>query len=251
MDTDFSNGASLKVIMGHLAEAEEISLGTGQFLKIIEDSDTLKTQYIQPLGAQHIVSIGTEHNRTTVNYKFDMKIEPCGDFQAECFPDVEDRVQDADTLKVNSQAIYVEDKWQLHEDVLATVDVNVSDDDYLKEKFTEPRASIRWAYLPGWAVKVASGEYHRSPDGEQTLRDIGNPNLRNFKAQHYVLGLEHDDPSSWDWSLELYYKEMYDLALALSADQADAELNYVNEAEGEAYGVEWMIEKHLTDRWYG
>lgn len=248
---DFASGGRFDFIVGNLHEDEEISLGNGQFLNLLDTTKTVKTKLSQPLGRSHTIALGTEHNRTEVKYKYDLKIEPCSDFQPECFPDQNDRVQDANKLEINSKALFAEDRWQLHEDVLLTVGVNVADDDYLKERLTEPRASLRWAFSQDWAVKVAGGEYHRFPDGEQIIREIGNPNLLKFKAKHYVLGFEHDDPGSWDWSLEFYYKDLYDLPLALGEDAPDADLNYVNDAEGEARGVELLIEKHLTDRWYG
>ncbi len=241
----------LNFTVGKLLEKEEISLGTGQFLNIDENTSLFKLQYNQPVSHRHTLEVGGQYEQSKFDYAFDLKIQPCDDFDPACFPDQSDRVQDNFAYKSKSYQVYIEDKWQAHDDVKLTLGVSASNDDYFEERLTEPRLRVDWQYAIDWTLSFAAGEYHRPPDGEQAVRIIGNPNLRNLKARHYVAGIKHNGSGGWDWRVELYYKDLFDLPLALSPDQPDAALNYVNEAEGEAYGVEALIEKKLTHKWYG
>jgi hypothetical protein len=78
---------------------------------------------------------------------------------------------------------------------------------------------------------------------------LGNPNLTTVKSDHYVWGLDHRLGGGWRWSADLYYKDMTDVVI--SAEQDASATNYSNGAEGSAYGVELLVRKDLTDRWYG
>ncbi len=242
---------SLQITLGHINAEEDIALGTGQFLTIKDETHIIKSRYSHPVNTDHTLTFGVESQKTETQYAFDLKINPCSDFQPDCFPNNDDRQQDKDTLSLSHYAIYAEDRWQMHPDINVTLGLNISDDSYYQEQLTEPRASVNWQYHSDWQLSLATGVYHRTPSPEQGLKDIGNPGLKNFKAKHYTTSLKHDPDNSWRWQVELYYKDLYDLPIALSETDPDVELNYVNEAEGKAYGIELLLEKDLTDKWYG
>ncbi|NVK39180.1 MAG: TonB-dependent receptor, partial [Gammaproteobacteria bacterium] len=62
---------------------------------------------------------------------------------------------------------------------------------------------------------------------------------------------QYDD--SWSTKLEVYYKDIDELIVANPelATDANATPTYLNGGTGEAYGLELLINKNLTDKWYG
>jgi outer membrane receptor protein involved in Fe transport len=83
------------------------------------------------------------------------------------------------------------------------------------------------------------------------LPKLGNPALNSQTATHTTLGFEQHLADEWSWSIETYYKKLADLPLALDDGQVDADLLYSNDVEGQAYGVDLLINKNRSDRWYG
>ena len=73
-----------------------------------------------------------------------------------------------------------------------------------------------------------------------------------------MLGVEYEGDSDWAWRLEAYYKEMSDLVVSNPEAQTDGEqikneeaVNYLNEGVGTAYGIEFLLNKAISDNWYG
>ena len=62
--------------------------------------------------------------------------------------------------------------------------------------------------------RLALGVHHRTPDGEQIVPEIGNPDLDNIKARHLTLSYGEDSETYWDWNIDLYYKDLFDLTVA-------------------------------------
>lgn len=93
---------------------------------------------------------------------------------------------------------------------------------------------------------------------------IKNENLQIPKSFHVVLGYEYRPNSSWRFLVETYLQKQFDQAIfALKTNLADlstySSLNDLstytdilasNKGKGENYGVEFTIEKFLTDGFY-
>ena len=78
---------------------------------------------------------------------------------------------------------------------------------------------------------------------------LGNPDLTTVKADHYVWGVNQTLGRGWRWGADLYSKDLTDVVI--SAEQDATADDYSNGAEGSAYGVELLVRKDKTDRWYG
>ncbi len=75
----------------------------------------------------------------------------------------------------------------------------------------------------------------------------------------FVIGLEYASDSDYAWRLEAYYKDMQKLIVsnptqqstAIQSNNSSVIDNYLNAGKGDAYGVEFLINKAISNNWYG
>ncbi|MCG8669382.1 MAG: TonB-dependent receptor, partial [Pseudomonadales bacterium] len=186
-----------------------------------------------------------------INYDLDFnaKIVACSDLDPECSTVDAEFVSYTDNLEINAYDIYLEHEWRVDPSHMFTYGVRYGNDDYLKEGRLEPR--IRWDNFinPELTTYASFGQYSQLPELREMIEVLGNKNLSTIKADHYVLGLSKSFGESWRFSSDIYYKKLSDIVI--STEQDDGADNYSNNATGEAYGIEFLINRDLTDRWYG
>jgi outer membrane receptor protein involved in Fe transport len=180
---------------------------------------------------------------------FNAKLVACNDLDPECSTVDAQYVTYRDTLKVRAHEAYVEDRWSLSEKQALTFGLHYGNDDYLEEGRAEPRLRYDYQFSDRLSTYAAAGRYSQLPGLREMIEVLGNPNLTTVKADHYVLGLNQQLAGGWRWGADLYYKDLTDIVI--SAEQDGAVDRYSNGAEGSAYGVEFLIRKDLTDRWFG
>lgn len=101
------------------------------------------------------------------------------------------------------------------------------------------------------AIVLKAGRYNEFPELNTVLPGIGNPHLHSSRADHYSAGFRQELGDGWSWNAEGYYKKLWSLPLALSASAPNANLLYSNDVSGRAYGLDLLIDKKPTGRWYG
>ncbi|MFT7675839.1 MAG: hypothetical protein ACI845_004266, partial [Gammaproteobacteria bacterium] len=180
------------------------------------------------------------------------KIEPCSYFNPDCSTVDAPRFQLDESEKVNFATVYVEDEWYLDDQWIITPGLHFSTDDYLNDSFSEVRLHSRYLINDEWAATAAVGQYHQFPEIGEVLPDVGNPGLESPESTHTVVGLEQKISKTWDWKTEIYFKDLKNQVLSLSEGiDADFDDNYSNDATGEAYGLELLVNRNLSDKWYG
>jgi hypothetical protein len=137
----------------------------------------------------------------------------------------------------------------LHDQHAMTFGFNYSDDDYLGDGRIEPR--IKWEYAISSALStyISVGKYSQLPQLREMIDVLGNPDLATEKSDHYVWGIGQTFGDGWRWNTDLYYKAMTDVVI--SAEQDSSAENFSNGAEGSAYGVEFLVNRDISERWYG
>jgi outer membrane cobalamin receptor len=158
-------------------------------------------------------------------------------------------VEYRDTLNVLAHEAFVEDRWSLSANQTLTVGAHYGSDDYLGQGRVEPRLRYDFRFNDKLSTYAAAGRYSQLPRLREMIEVLGNPGLTTVKSDHYVWGIDHRLGRGWRWGADLYYKSMTDVVI--SAAQDATATNYSNGAEGSAYGVEFLVRKELTDRWYG
>ncbi|MCV6606189.1 MAG: TonB-dependent receptor, partial [Porticoccaceae bacterium] len=146
------------------------------------------------------------------------------------------------------QAFYVEDLWQATERLQIIPGIRYTRDEYLKQNFVEPRLKLNYEVSPSLSLNSALGRYHQQPHPSEIIPVFGNPRLRSPTSDHIVLGFDKALSNSWSVSVDTYYKRFDNL---VTGAPGNSNLNFINGADGSAYGLELMVNKERTDRWYG
>lgn len=242
----------LNAIATHLAEEADFFYGGNQYLKTDRDSTSLRVDYIQSIMDTHSVKVGVVYEGNKYDIDANQKFVNCSDFDADC-PTVDAIVERyQNKVNIGRTTAYVEDEFRLNDKQSLTLGIHYSSDDYLKDARVEPR--LRWNYQlnDSWNTYLALGQYSQLPALQFIVPGIGNPDLKTVKANHIVWGIGQEFSNGWSWKSDLYYKELSDIVISVTdPTAADFEKNYSNNAEGSAYGVEFLLNKDLTNKWDG
>lgn len=253
-DTLLPNGISLLVVTSRLEQEFEYKIGTLFKIDASKEEHRLKTHLIVPLQNGDAVRFGVELSENIMNYDGEGKYDPCNDDLEFCGPNaVEQVITFRDRLTLNSVRSHVAYDWLVTPMWQVTVGLADVNDRYLNEHLTEPRVSSRYELSPNWTLTAAVGKHSQMPrEFFAIVKDIGNPNLDMPNSEHYVLGFEY----SWDdivsAKLEAYYKDLHDLVISNPQyDEDNTQEEYINGASGHAYGLEFLVNKNLSNNWYG
>jgi hypothetical protein len=242
-------GRELTGLFSHINESNALVYGRNQHEKTDTDRYLSRFLYKQTLNDRHTLSMGLSLQDIEYDMDFNAKLVACNDLDPECSTVDAEYVGYRDTLRVRAHEAYVEDRWSLTPKQALTVGLHYGDDDYLKEGRVEPRLRYEYQVNDELSSYLAAGQYSQLPRLREMIGVLGNPSLTTVKSDHYVWGLDHRLGNGWRWGADLYYKDMADVVI--SAEQDASATNYSNGAEGSAYGVELLVRKEKTDRWYG
>ncbi|MCX6118822.1 MAG: TonB-dependent receptor plug domain-containing protein [Proteobacteria bacterium] len=109
----------------------------------------------------------------------------------------------------------------------------------------DPRFQGRKSMGPIHTSKFAVGQYSQFPKNGEAAKDFGNPELKNTRAYHYILGIESKWDDRWETDFQVFYKDVYDVI------QNDSVKNYDNDGQLRSKGFEVFIRRAMTERWFG
>ncbi|AQQ68011.1 hypothetical protein Mag101_10460 [Microbulbifer agarilyticus] len=236
---------SLRTILSHISGYDDIYYGANQFQNTDSDRFILRSSYTQPLNKAHLLTAGISYESSSFDVDFNAKYVPCADLEPEC-PTVDaDYLAYRDQFRIGSAAMFIEDLITLNARQQLSLGLHISNDNYLGESRVEPRMRWDYQFAENWDTYVALGQYSQLPELEQMVDVLGNPNLTTVKADHYVWGIKQQLTDGWSWGADVYYKNMQDVVIS------DVVNNYTNDASGRAYGLEFLVNKEITEKWYG
>lgn len=257
-----NEGGSRVTSFSRLAQEFDFSVGSNIDLDIVTTDYSLRNQMSTQLNYQHELLWGFDY--TLKNIAFDGTFDgpPCDEFRVDCrLVDGTETITAKDNLNINNYDANLADNWAISHFWTLTPGVSLAYDDYTKQTFIEPKLQSRYDITDEWAFTAAYGKYHKLPDdfGSYT-KEFGNEDLKQTEATHYELGIENQFNESWFWKLETYYKFMDKLVVSrpsaehypgLTPEQYEELPRYTNDADGEAWGLEFFTNKTLSDNWYG
>ncbi|MBM4166310.1 MAG: hypothetical protein FJ218_05235 [Ignavibacteria bacterium] len=171
---------------------------------------------------------------------------------------------------------YAQDKWTMNDDVQLQPGIRLNYFHLLKKYYIEPRVNFSYLINPISTLRAAWGKYYQSPGYEKLVDQNVFYSLTDAKylqaeqATHYILGYERWLTSEIFGKVETYYKRFANLihqkkemqSRFVSEPVAGNNLRriegwtpphpvtkevFVNKPEnnsyGDAYGIEWYIEK--------
>lgn len=246
--------SQLKTIISLSKEFDDLSYGTGQLIKIDKSRRFLKSQLTTELNSKNILTSGASFEASTYDLNLKAKYNPCSELNPSQCEDTTDApvLEFNGEVRINTLTAYLQNEWQINPKWYLTYGFHASRDNYLDESAVEPRAKLE--YLPNtqWQFSLATGQYSRTPNLDEITPVFGNPELKNLKSKHIVFGAKQFLADGWSWSSDLYYKKNTNVTIALDPKlDTDFAKNYTNDGEGEAYGLEFLLDKQMTDNWYG
>lgn len=255
-DTIFAGGTSGLLVFSH--KEQDLKFSAGSLFDVLTTSDDyrIKLQFQTPLNNGDGYRYGVELAQNQMRYNMSGLYDPCNDDLEICGPlSTANRITLNDKIMLNSVRVFNAYDWMATPYLQLTFGLNNVYDEYLKETTFEPRFESRYELTQNWTLTGAIGKHTQTPrDFFVTLKDVGTPELSMPNSEHYVTGFEYQLDDSLSAKLELYYKELHDLVISNPAyheETAPNETKFLNAAEGETYGAEFLVNKNLTDKWYG
>jgi hypothetical protein len=239
------------VSFNHVLSESSQKYGAGQFETNEDNEFNLRFLAQTTRLKQHKLSLGLDMQSHDFSYSFDAIPYFCTDHSTDCNEQKGERIQGNDNIKANIYALYANDVWQLTPSLSMEVGIRADHDDYTKKTFVHPRASMTWYVHPQVSLFTKAGTYSRFPDVGTALPLLGNPKIQPYEARHISAGGSWQIADHWQTKVEVYVKDLSQLARAVDIDADNADLRYTNDLSGTAKGVEWLIEKELSNKWYG
>ena len=119
----------------------------------------------------------------------------------------------------------------------------------------DPRLWVRYALTDAIGIKGYAGLYHQAPSPFQLDPALGNPALLPQRAFQVGLGVDHRFGGGWSASIEGFYDRRSSLASRVPAETLpDGTVSnplYLNQGLGRSYGVEVLVRRDISARFYG
>lgn len=157
------------------------------------------------------------------------------------YPIVEDEMK----VDVNSASLFADWNIPINVNWDAGITLVVSNNDFTDQNMFEPRMWANYALSDTQNLRFSAGQYHQWFRNVNLISSVfGNPNLSLSEATMFGAAYEQAMQNGWNWKVDLYYKQLNNLAVATTDGYSDT-------GEGKAWGAEFMLNKALTDNWYG
>ena len=258
-DTVLSGGTASILAIGHKEEQTTLDIGVLYDLDAVNYEYRLKNFYNTPLTNGDNFRYGFDIAQTDIEYASSGKVEPCNQELQNCTPfSLGEAFISNDRFTINSQYVFAKYDWLASPFLQVSIGLGASQNDYLEGATPEPRLESRYEVTPGFTLTAAAGRHHQFPRPREfqfIAPEFGNPDLDMPYSDHYVVGFEYAYENSISTKVEAYYKDINNLFVSnksyISKTDTPNEVTYLNGATGEAYGLEMLINKNLTDKWYG
>lgn len=117
--------------------------------------------------------------------------------------------------------------------------------DQLAKTAIDPRLIFRSPLTDIQTLKGAVGQYTQPPEGGETAKGFGNPDLLNEVSNHYILGLEQKWNDRWNSEVQVFQKRIYHLITPDAADE------YKSVGTRTANGFELFVRRNMTEKFFG
>ncbi|MBU2917199.1 hypothetical protein KO505_04370 [Psychrosphaera sp. F3M07] len=262
--TNESDYGQTQVYLNRLVRNSDFFVGQIIELDAITTDTMFKAINTQLVG-EGTLNSGFELRQQNIDYQVKGKSSPCNNEFEVCAPSYYSPTVSEDAeIDINFINVFADYDLDLTDTVMLRVGGAVNNNDFNDETIAEPRVMLKWQALDEYLFKFSYGQHHQWFRQYKYLSEtFGSLNLKQVKSQHYVIGVEYEGYSDWAWRIETYYKDMEDLIVSNPANQVtaltDASVsndlaqadNYLNAGAGTAYGVEFLLNKAISNNWYG
>lgn len=241
----------VRVGLGHIANKEVLFWGDDYRVEVDQDQTTFKAEYTKAWFGQYRMTIGGQYKDYELDYYIDQVLFACTEFDTQCETRRRGRLQDRSIFEYKDSTVYLNNRWTPGSRFVVDLGAQYQHNDFNDDSFVHPRLAVTYHATDKLAFTAKGGSYNRFPDIGTVAPKIGNPSLKSPVSNHYTLGFNYELPREWSVNVETYYKTFDELPRSLNEDEENAELFYTNGTTGEAYGVDILVNKNFTDKWYG
>ncbi|MDF1692725.1 MAG: TonB-dependent receptor plug domain-containing protein [Zhongshania sp.] len=247
-----SSNKESNFILSHIDEYLHLDYGNDQTVNTPADRYVMRFDYGQTASDNHHITTGVSYSSSDYDFKISAKLPVCSDFDSECSTADAELISLEDNVSIDTLNAYFEDEIRLSSRNTISLALHLSQYDYLGKTEFEPRLRWEHEFSDDLKTHIALGQHSQSPELAEMIDGVGNPNLDVVKATHLVLGLEYYLSTNWLFKTEMYYKDLRDVVISINNPSApDFADKYSNDAEGKAYGIEFFLQRELSDKWYG
>lgn len=109
--------------------------------------------------------------------------------------------------------------------------------------YLDPRVSLLYKINSTNNISFSTGIYTQMPEGSKTARNIGNPDAKYERADHYLIHYDNSYIDGLTFNIDGFYKNYRDLLIDDNAS------NYLSQGDGYAYGFDTSI-KYKNDKYF-
>lgn len=216
----------------------------GRFLEI-----TLRTEWRARLAEWARVIVGTDLDITpfSIDYVGPQPRQIEGTGQDEPLS-TQEQVIAQPVDQVYRPGFYVETELRPVEPLLLNLGFRA---DYYSEidKWSfDPRSVAVYSVTDQTRIKGGVGLYSQPPEFQESIEEIGNPNLDPFHSVHVGLGVEHDFTETIEVGVEGFYKWLWDRVVETENGEAPF---FRNKGVGRIYGMEISAQVRPTKGFFG
>ena len=256
-DTLLSGGTTALFSLSQKEQDFKFKIGTLFDLAATGKNVRLKGLFQTPLNSGDAVRYGFENTKVNLTYTMQGLYNPCNEEIETCdAASLGESFNSAEKLPVNRLHVFGAYDWLATPFGQVTMGLGSDYDDYLKESTFQPRLSSRYEVNDRWTLTSAVGKHYQFPrDFFAITKTLGNPNLKQPNSEHYVLGFEYQLNNLISAKFEAYYKDIHDIIISndnyVNEASTPNQVKFVNNASGRASGIELLINKNVSDNWYG
>ena len=249
----YAKNFTLKLGLGALSKNDKTSYGVtannkGYFDNMSHKQLSYKAHLNYRLSPLQSIQLDAGFYDTEYHLNYDKIQILCTEFIPDCSRMRGYRIQNNSKLKADNAFIGLNHTWQLSDKIQTNLGLQAQRNEYTDESFLLPRLSLDYYLSDDSTITVKYGQYNRMQDIDKIAPQLGNPKLESQTATHSSLSFVQYLDNEWSWSVSSYYKTMDKLPKShwYTSDEL-----YTNEIEGEAYGVDFLVNKNITHDWYG
>ena len=224
--------------------AFDVNIGAGLSLKIDAPQYVIREDLTYTLTPKHQIEsgliVGLEPGRATGRF-----IRPPDEGEVDYDPRfIEKQVFDESALGKRFE-IYLQDRYRVLPFLSVVLGLRTDYISDIDELSIQPRGSLLFEISPGSQVQLSYGNYQQRPAPPRLTQSVGNPELSNSQASHYVLEYTREISETTEVKVAGYYKNLVDLATN------DDEARYLNQGVGFAQGAEVFLRHQTGERFLG
>jgi hypothetical protein len=165
-------------------------------------------------------------------------------------PDGATRLLVVDELTVAqlSPALYTEARWFPTDRWLIVPGFRADYYQDLDAITLNPRLGQRYTLSEDWTLKAGVGAYSQRPVYYESMAEVGNPDIQPYHALHTSLGAERKFGDVLTVDGEVFYKHLYERVVSAPGG---APPHFINDGEGQIYGLETQARFTPDERWFG